>query len=471
MRQLLIIPALGFTISTFAQSPGRYTAHEWGTFTTLSGSDGVLLPGLHVDEEKLPDFTYSHSDIYKGSGGEKGFATGYQLSNVTVKMETPVIYFYSDEAMDVSVKVNFPKGAVSQWYPQRTSGEKLPASLKLDFANPYNGWIQWDAKVLPAKDNTAFSAPANEVSPIWQAPRETDANRVDVNGQVEKYLFYRGVANFSLPVITRFAGDKLLVENTGDYDIPFVFIIEKKKDFSEPTIWWTGNLAVGKTQYVTPLAPGLSSLSFDGGLAIFQQALADAGLYKKEAAAMLKTWDKSYFRTDGIKVFWIVPESVTNEVLPISLTPNPMSLKRVLVGRSEVMSPQFEEQLKQAFAKDEGAAYYGDRYYYAYKARVDNMNAQPTGVRNGSNIDYQSLFKVYPNPTSREVQVQWMGEECHEWQLSIIDAAGNEFVRGDAQSFCIGDSQFFNVDQMTAGTYFLRIKGNDREFSMPLLKQ
>ena len=33
-------------------------------------------------------------------------------------METPVIYIYSDEEREVSLKVGFPKGLLTQWYPQ-----------------------------------------------------------------------------------------------------------------------------------------------------------------------------------------------------------------------------------------------------------------------------------------------------------------------------------------------------------------
>jgi len=37
-----------------------FELHEWGTFTTVSGSDGSFLTGLHVEEEELPSFVYSH---------------------------------------------------------------------------------------------------------------------------------------------------------------------------------------------------------------------------------------------------------------------------------------------------------------------------------------------------------------------------------------------------------------------------
>ena len=46
-----------------AQSAPDYVLHEWGTFTTVSGSDGGLLPGLQREEEALPPFVFSHEEI------------------------------------------------------------------------------------------------------------------------------------------------------------------------------------------------------------------------------------------------------------------------------------------------------------------------------------------------------------------------------------------------------------------------
>ena len=35
----------------------------------------------------------------------------------TVSLETPVLYFYTDRETKASVKVDFPKGWVTEWYP------------------------------------------------------------------------------------------------------------------------------------------------------------------------------------------------------------------------------------------------------------------------------------------------------------------------------------------------------------------
>ena len=95
--------------------------HEWGTFTCVAGSDGVLLSGLEVEEHALPPFVYSHAGF---APADKGWS--HPVHGVTVKMETPVLYFYSDQARSVRVDVGFRGGSISQWYPQRTGGEQAP---------------------------------------------------------------------------------------------------------------------------------------------------------------------------------------------------------------------------------------------------------------------------------------------------------------------------------------------------------
>ena len=40
-----------------------FTVHEWGTFTSMQGADGVALEGLSREEETLPAFVYSRTKV------------------------------------------------------------------------------------------------------------------------------------------------------------------------------------------------------------------------------------------------------------------------------------------------------------------------------------------------------------------------------------------------------------------------
>src|SRR5438270_117044 len=117
MKTIVVFAALvSFSSAVRAQN---LTVHEWGTFTTLHGSEGGTLSGLYFEEEPLPPFVYHFA----------GFSPDPNImpcDNVTVKMETPVLYFYSQTQQQVKVHVDFPSGTISQWYPNRSGGETVP---------------------------------------------------------------------------------------------------------------------------------------------------------------------------------------------------------------------------------------------------------------------------------------------------------------------------------------------------------
>src|SRR5262245_11529750 len=90
----------------WAKGPGDFVVHEWGTFSTFSGSDGKPLRFTPNDTD-LPAFVHSRRHEVKG-----GVADSF------VSLETPVIYFYIDRDRTISVHVNFPKGVMTDWYPE-----------------------------------------------------------------------------------------------------------------------------------------------------------------------------------------------------------------------------------------------------------------------------------------------------------------------------------------------------------------
>ena len=364
--------------------PPAYTLHEWGTFTSVSGSDGVLLPGLEAEEEALPGFVESHAGM---ANGRSLFSKGWcrPLTNVTIKMETPVIYFYTPAAFAAHVEVGFRGGSISQWYPRRSSGEKPPAHRvdartfqtvggEIDFAKRYDGSIAWDVNVAPAGDDAAGRVFKPGETLNWLYPRQTDSAVVTTaNGDSEKFLFYRGVGNFPLPVVFTLPNDTTVrVENKADTALKIGMVFNLNQD---GTAWWEPLGGVP--------ACGAKTLHLDGkkGAANWHRALYDAmavqlteaGLYRKEADAMLQTWWGSYFQKPGLRVFWVVPAKETEGILPLSVKPAPIAQVRVLVGRSELLTPAFERQLTEGFADPEKNPWRGDRYFAPYAARVKQL--------------------------------------------------------------------------------------------------
>src|SRR5260370_17643429 len=88
--------------------------HEWGTFTSIAGKDGVALEWRPLNgASDLPKFVHT---IQEGVGGLRHVPGKGELTGA-VRMETPVLYFYSTNELDVTVQVAFPKRHITEWQP------------------------------------------------------------------------------------------------------------------------------------------------------------------------------------------------------------------------------------------------------------------------------------------------------------------------------------------------------------------
>src|SRR3954451_4347830 len=95
---LLLLAAIGVAVAAKPGAPNDLIVHEWGTFLSMSGSDGIALEGMYHEEHVLPSFVHARS------------RDQLRLPSVVLKGETPVIYFYTDRAQKVRVDVRFPRG-------------------------------------------------------------------------------------------------------------------------------------------------------------------------------------------------------------------------------------------------------------------------------------------------------------------------------------------------------------------------
>lgn len=481
MLRFYSIILLAFICSlTLAQDGQTYIAHEWGTFTTLQRSNGERLSGLFRDEETLPWFVKNISFQYWHDDPWKGYYLGTVLKNVTVKMETPVIYFYSDRLRNVSVEVNFLGGSISEWYPDRTSGELNPGTDILDFSEQRIGWIKWDATVLAPGDQSAYSSNPNFETPQWIRPRATKSNLIrtfsGINSETEKFLFYRGIANFEVPLKVELntSGD-LVLTNNGNQPLDYVLVYEKKKD-QQANIWWSGKMEEKLIKIVhEPNAP-ISKYELQEKLTQFELALKDAGLYLDEAKAMLNTWKESYFEHDGLRVFWVVPRSFSDYILPLNIVPDPDELERVMVGRSEVLTPEFEESLLNCGDQEFYDLWKGDRFYYSYmEVRAGGPIAEWTTIARDDYIEIGELneslpFVVWPNPFEDVFTIYGNFATAEDINISVYNLMGKNIYSIHQP---INNGLFreeFEINHLPAGIYLMKVSQGDKSWTAKVIK-
>ena len=109
----MVIVPLGLRAA--AQS-GDLVVHEWGTFTSIAGPDGQAVQWRPLTgPSDLPCLVTLHNPTSINIPPQ-----GLPGLKATVRMETPVLYFYSTSEQTVRASVTFPQGLISEWYPQAT---------------------------------------------------------------------------------------------------------------------------------------------------------------------------------------------------------------------------------------------------------------------------------------------------------------------------------------------------------------
>lgn|GEM_PF-751742 len=316
-----------------AWSGSDFVVHEWGTYTSLQTSDGVTLPGLHHEEEPLPSFV-SHRCL-----GCEPKSVEVLPEEVTQKLETPVIYFYSDKRVDVRVDVDFPRGVISEYYPAPTTFSPPIGEL----AALADTAMSWSVTVDPEIAPKAFP-PVGE-DDIWAPSRRTAATPIVRGEEHERFIFYRGLGRFEMPFVVTSgeptaaaAQGTLTLANGGDVAVPWALVMDRDAEGGGLTLV-TAGIAAGAKATVPVPERTLDGASFR---AAARDALVDAlvgsGLYEDESVAMVDTWEKSWLDSTGLRVLYVAPRSWTDALLPITVTPAPDQLERTLVGRVEVMT-------------------------------------------------------------------------------------------------------------------------------------
>src|SRR5207244_645546 len=132
--------------------------------------------------------------------------------------------------------------------------------------------------------------------------------------QGEKFLFYRGLGNFDLPVhvASKTAGAFSLANDYGEA-VPTVFAINVSDKAGAFVVFKDGIAAKGALDGSIPSLDGASDL--DTFASAFgdevTKALDATGLYHDEAIAMVNTWKRQWFRTPGPRLFYLAPQTWT----------------------------------------------------------------------------------------------------------------------------------------------------------------
>jgi len=333
--------------------------HEWGTFTSLQDESGRAIGGINSDDEPVPKFVHDLNRllVLKPSELPPVFYQGAPHCHpcVTMRLETPVIYFHlADETskpLIVDVRVAWRGGWLTQFFPE-AQAEAPGAFGALNEGTV--GRLAW----LKLTVGGNASGPETREH-VWTAPRAVKAASLTTGkGESEKYLFYRGVGHLNAPLQVERQKERLVLRSQLDAGFAApprlrrLWLAEFRangecafRSFAPVTL--SGD--PGKVILSTPAAfankefsaPNLAKLR-----AQMRQTLVEEGLFNDEAEALLNTWELSYFKSAGLRLFFLLPRDWTEHYLPLELSV-PAKVSRVLVGRIELVTPGLRQLLRQ----------------------------------------------------------------------------------------------------------------------------
>lgn len=316
----------------------------------MADSDGIVIDGMYHEEHALPAFVHHRTED----------TTFSRIA--TLKGETPVIYFYTDQPRRVRVSVDFPTGIWTHWFPAAVRAGRYAGNASAE--NPLtNGHLGWVANLTPPSPNDRL--PPTQPGALWNFARQVpDAatvrmtadtvlladnkvgpmtpRRVPGSGETERFLFYRGLGKANLPV--RFLPEENGGQLTCSEPVRHILVVEVKG--GRITCREFPTLALGQT--LSKVTQQMRPTSAEALARRMSQNLQQAGLFPAEARALVNTWKSSYFGSDGVRVLFLLPQTWTERFLPMRIAPSPDRLVRVMVGRIEGLTRTREQTVADA---------------------------------------------------------------------------------------------------------------------------
>ena len=142
----------------------------------------------HFNSDPLVKVLSDGSRIGRGGASTNvAYADARRAMAARVRMETPVLYFYSNRDTTVRVRVRFHRGLMTEWYPPAVVSQGAVSAATLRNPNQ-SSVIEWPSVRVTPTAPPAF--PLERGESRYYAARSTDAAPLSVGDQHERFLFY-----------------------------------------------------------------------------------------------------------------------------------------------------------------------------------------------------------------------------------------------------------------------------------------
>jgi hypothetical protein len=305
-RTLLLLPLLvaspAFADMAEKTAPAALKVHEWGVWQLK-----------HGQRQSLADLARENPPfVLAGQGAVRPSFPRVEAPPVVAKK--PVMFFYAPQPVHVDVRVDFPGGRPAFFFPR---AEETASGLHWSVEVGQKGALQ-----TPPKGHW------------WQHLRGVGASAVTAGGQAEQFLFYDGETAFAPRVGFTVTGAEVALRRQEPgvakkspmpaKALPAPVPEEVLVTDGVHTALAARFGAEAKLAWPPPPdAPGRSAKDE------LTRMLRGAGLSEAETKALLDTWKPALLDKGGRRAIWLLPRADYDDMLPLTLTPEPTELVRV----------------------------------------------------------------------------------------------------------------------------------------------
>jgi hypothetical protein len=319
--------------------------HEWGVFSVNEDVE-FANADLRAEWDKLPAFVHGHI---------KGRVVPQHWGAVEARRR-PIVFFHAKEPALVSVKIDFPGGLAGVWYPatmspavygmnpQPAAGNSL--QWELGIKQPPGGWRpkapappevtdkHWFARVRQVKSDEIFAR---------YSPNNQDVER-------ERFLYYDGIFPQGKWLKIEVEKDRVSLTSRVKHPVFDVTVVDRRGE-GKVRVGRVARVEAGETVKGVKFENTDESRFASEASETLLKQLAGAGLNEDEAKSLVDLWRKEFFETPGLNLFYRIPQTEYDRLLPLTITPAPVSVVRVGLVHHGHLEPDFAERVLELVKK------------------------------------------------------------------------------------------------------------------------
>jgi hypothetical protein len=326
---LLPIPGIGAEVPPALPSAKGVVVHEWGVWRV---HEQVELANADIRDiwNNLPRFVYGQID---------GRNLPRRWPNITI-VDRPILFFHTPTACQVDLRIDFPRGVPAVWWPATSfpATEVRSGLGRIRIEQALARHLEWrlHLKEPPAFRKDRPPLPERVEPGHWiETLRKVAATDVfapvgeEGHGlERERFVYYDGLLPRGQWLVPEVGKDGVRLTNRAGFPVLDVTLVDRRTP---------GRVLVGR---LPRLDTGVKGQAVDSrpvdvgrwakeGADTLRKQLTDAGLFDDEAGSLVELWRRELFESDGLTLFYRLPQEEYDRQLPLILRPRAEKLVRV----------------------------------------------------------------------------------------------------------------------------------------------